>query len=62
MSSTVAPLILANDPRPVRPVEPDPGDCCGDGCCPCVYDYYADELERYKEQLAAWLARHPEAA
>ena len=48
-----------DDPRPVPPRAPEPGDCCGSGCAVCVYDLYNDALERYEEQLAAWLERHP---
>ncbi|TBR39770.1 MULTISPECIES: oxidoreductase-like domain-containing protein [Dyella] len=49
----------ADDPRPQRPVEPDAIDCCGEGCVPCIYDLYDEALEKYREALAAWLARHP---
>jgi hypothetical protein len=28
---------------------------------PCIYDLYEEALERYRVELAAWLARHPEA-
>jgi hypothetical protein len=49
------------DPRPVPPPPPEPDDCCHSGCAVCVFDLYNDALERYEEQLAAWLARHPEA-
>ncbi len=48
-----------NDRRPEPPRKPEPGDCCGSGCAVCVYDLYEDAMERYREQLAAWLARHP---
>lgn len=34
------------------PVEPELEDCCRSGCCPCVFDLYAEALERYE----AWLA------
>ncbi len=31
-----------------EPVAPESSDCCGSGsCCPCVWDYY-------REQLAIW--------
>jgi hypothetical protein len=46
------------DPEPVRPVEPDAADCCGEGCVPCVFDTYEQALDAYKVALAAWLARH----
>jgi hypothetical protein len=43
-------------PRP--PVEPDPRDCCGEGCVNCVIDVYEVALARYEQALAAWRARH----
>jgi hypothetical protein len=39
------------------PVEPELEDCCRSGCCPCVFDLYAEAMERYE----AWLAAQPEA-
>ncbi|WP_240125223.1 oxidoreductase-like domain-containing protein [Thermomonas alba] len=56
-SSTVDP-----DPRPQPPTPPQPGDCCDSGCDPCVHDLYAEELRHYRQALAAWKARHPDAA
>ncbi|TAN06514.1 MAG: oxidoreductase-like protein [Rhodanobacteraceae bacterium] len=50
------------DPRPQKPEKPLPCDCCDGGCEPCVYDVYADEMEAYAKALAAWQARHPDAA
>lgn len=50
-----------DDPRPQPPVEPDALDCCGEGCVPCIYDHYENALAAYREALAEWLARHPEA-
>ena len=50
------------DPRPQPPEAPLPGDCCDSGCDPCVNDTYAVELAYYRQALAAWLARHPDAA
>ncbi|TCZ87743.1 oxidoreductase-like domain-containing protein [Lysobacter sp. N42] len=49
------------DPRPVPPERPLPADCCDGGCAVCVFDSYEEELEHYRAQLAAWLARHPDA-
>lgn len=51
-----------DDPKPQPPVEPDALDCCGEGCVPCIYDIHERAMERYREALAAWLARHPEAS
>ena len=47
------------DPRPEKPMPPEPGDCCGGGCVRCVFDIHEATLERYEAELAAWLARHP---
>ncbi|GAB3460995.1 hypothetical protein GCM10027321_21160 [Massilia terrae] len=41
-----------------RPVEPELEDCCRSGCMPCIFDIYAEELERYEE----WAKEHPEEA
>eukprot|EP00850_Spirogloea_muscicola_P008791 SM000048S16503 [mRNA] locus=s48:86950:87210:- [translate_table: standard] len=35
------------------PDRPDPDDCCGGGCAPCVWDTYYDQLEAYEARLAA---------
>ena len=51
-------MIVDDDPQPQRPSEPDPADCCGEGCARCVYDVYEAALARYEEALAAWYARH----
>ena len=51
-----------NDPPPTPPVEPDAGDCCGEGCVPCIFDIYETALQRYRDELAQWRLRHPEAA
>ncbi len=51
-----------DDPRPVAPEAPLPGDCCDSGCDRCVYDLYNEEAARYRQQLAAWRARHPDQA
>ncbi|WP_415809226.1 oxidoreductase-like domain-containing protein [Cupriavidus respiraculi] len=44
------------------PNRPDDEDCCGGGCNPCIFDYYYEEMERYRDELRAWQARHPEQA
>jgi hypothetical protein len=55
-----APSDEVADPAPQRPSEPDPMDCCGEGCPRCVYDVYEEALEHYRVALAAWRKRHPE--
>lgn len=57
----VGPSPPANDPRPVEPEKPLPGDCCDGGCTPCVLDTYAEAMDDYRERLARWQARHPDA-
>jgi hypothetical protein len=54
-----APLSHAFDPRPDPPREPQPEECCGSGCVPCVYDVYWAALERYEQALREWQGRHP---
>lgn len=49
------------DPRPQAPEKPLPMDCCDSGCECCVMDVYSDELDEYRERLAAWNLRHPDA-
>jgi hypothetical protein len=51
-----------DDPKPQAPTPPDPRDCCHSGCTYCVDDLYQEELARYRAALAAWQARHPDAA
>lgn len=41
--------------RPAPPREPEPWECCGSGCEPCVYDRYWDAVERYERDLERWL-------
>ncbi|HTK34140.1 MAG TPA: oxidoreductase-like domain-containing protein [Caulobacteraceae bacterium] len=36
-------------PRP--PDKPDPLECCGRGCCPCIFDYYEDALARWEASV-----------
>ena len=50
-----------SDPKPEKPMAPDPADCCGGGCVRCVFDLYDVALERYETDLAAWFVRHPAA-
>lgn len=37
---------------PPRPKEPDPYECCGRGCDPCIFDYYAKALARWERKVA----------
>ncbi|BFI95707.1 MAG: hypothetical protein RSP_12170 [Rhodanobacter sp.] len=57
----VNPADYPDDPPPQPPTEPDPGECCGNGCDPCIFDLYGDQLAYYRTALAAWKARHPDA-
>lgn len=50
---------VAKDPRPVEPERPLPMECCDSGCDSCVHDVYADEVEHYRDLLAAWQERNP---
>jgi hypothetical protein len=45
------------DLRPQPPPTPDDGDCCGNGCDPCIWDLHAAEVARYRDALRAWEAR-----
>jgi hypothetical protein len=38
---------------PAPPDRPDPLECCGRGCCPCIFDYYDDALERWRTLVTA---------
>ena len=49
------------DPPPEPPEPPGEDACCGNGCDPCVWDFYALERERYLEAVRAWRGRHPGA-
>jgi hypothetical protein len=51
-----------SDPRPEPPPQPDLDACCGSGCDPCIFDLYDLEMDKYRQALRAWKARHPEAA
>lgn len=39
----------ADLPKP--PDEPHPDECCNRGCCPCIFDYYQDALDRWKKTV-----------
>ena len=35
---------------PDKPEEPLQSDCCGEGCTPCVFDIYDQELKRWEQE------------
>jgi cell division septation protein DedD len=41
-----------------EPQPPEPGECCGSGCSPCVWDLYYEKLEKYE----AWKAKQEQIA
>ncbi len=49
------------DPRPEKPEPPLPAECCESGCALCVWDVYSDQMQAWREALAQWRVRHPEA-
>ena len=58
MTLTTAPDV---DPMPQPPAQPDLDACCGNGCEPCIFELYDLEMDRYRQALRAWRARHPQA-
>lgn len=48
------------DPMPLPPVQPDLDACCGNGCEPCIFDLYDLEMDKYRQAMRAWRARHPD--
>jgi hypothetical protein len=46
-----------DDPPPIAPEPPDDAACCGNGCDPCVWDFYEQERARWSEAMRAWRAR-----
>jgi len=51
-----------DDRRPTPPKRPDPDECCRSACDPCIFDLHEDAMDRYREQLRAWLARQADTA
>jgi hypothetical protein len=41
-----------SDPLPQPPEPPLPGDCCGNGCSPCVWDLHAEAMDAWRRQAA----------
>lgn len=52
----------AADPMPQAPEAPDLDACCGNGCEPCIFDLHDMAMDRYRQALREWKARHAEAA
>jgi hypothetical protein len=50
------------DPLPLPPPQPDFDTCCGNGCDPCIFDLHDLEMDKYRQALRTWRARHPEAS
>jgi hypothetical protein len=42
--------------RPIKPREPDPVECCGQGCKVCVWDIYAEEFVKYEDSMKKYEA------
>lgn len=61
MSEAASNASIDDDPRPVEPTPPGPNECCESGCPLCVLDVHAEEMRVYREALAAWEQRHPDA-
>ncbi|KAF0815184.1 hypothetical protein IGB42_00261 [Andreprevotia sp. IGB-42] len=49
-----------DDPPPAPPHEPALEECCGSGCDPCIFDFYAADLSTYRAAAIAWQQRHPD--
>lgn len=48
------------DPLPQPPPQPDIDACCGNGCDPCIFDLHDLAMERWRQAVREWRARHPE--
>ena len=47
---------------PPRPQEPLPSDCCGQGCTPCVYDIYDQEVALWEAECQRIRTGHDPAS
>lgn len=45
--------MIAEPQYPRPPDRPDDESCCQRGCCPCIFDYYYDALERWETRVLA---------
>lgn len=51
------PIFTSISPMPTKPeppLPPDPSECCGSGCRPCILEIYEDDLTKYQCQLKKW--------
>ena len=48
------------DGLPEPPIRPMDSDCCGNGCSPCVFDIYDEEMEQWRKLCA--MSREERAA
>ncbi|MEO6749950.1 MAG: oxidoreductase-like domain-containing protein [Casimicrobiaceae bacterium] len=62
MREPLDPPASDDDPRPTPPDRPDPDECCRSACDHCIFDLHEDAMDRYRERLRVWLARHADAA
>lgn len=46
---------------PPQPEQPDPSECCGSGCIPCIMDLYEEKLAEWGEEVARIKAEHERA-
>ena len=44
------------------PRKPEPHECCGTGCIPCVMDIYEEQLYEYEKALKKMAAADVEGA
>jgi hypothetical protein len=46
-----------SDPPPREPREPEPEECCGQGCAVCVWDRFESNKVEYERKLDDWKRR-----
>lgn len=47
----MTPIDQSSPSLPHPPVKPDVEECCNRGCCPCIFDYYWDAMERWEKTV-----------
>jgi Oxidoreductase-like protein, N-terminal len=50
---------IAPPEKPQPPRKPEPYECCGTGCIPCVMDVYEEALWEYEKALEAFAGSPP---